>query len=376
MSTQAVSRPLAFALLGHPDSYDHVVDLFLHSRPDYSQEKLRKYKATLLKFFEWTPSYISKTSLDIQAADGQPLSGRLVICTFLPETLSSPQQIVAAHQKIRDACRLAQDAGAGIVGLGGFTSIVGGTQGEGLAREFQLAVTSGNSLTAALAVAQLEGLLQRLHWKLSDRALAVIGASGDIGRACTLALAPRARRMLLIARNKAKLEALRAELPAAVEAHLTTDVTSAAEADVIIAATSSAKPVLAEDALRPGTVVCDVGYPKNLAYARDPRPDVLVFSAGLAEMPFELGIQYYTRLPTARMMYGCYSEAMVLAMAGRYESFSIGQGCIALEKMDAILSLARSQGFQPAPLYRGKVPVTDAYLDDFLRQARHAKEAH
>ena len=370
MSQADPTSTIDFAMLGHPDSYDHIGDLFLHSRPDYNPDKLKKYKATLLKFFEWTPSYISKTHLDIRASDGRALSGRLIICTFLPEMINSPKQMMTAYQKTRDACRLAQEAGAKVIGLGGFTSIVGGTQGEGLAEEFQLAVTSGNSLTAALALAQLDGLLQRLNWSLERRTVAVIGASGDIGRACTMALAHRVQKILLIARNRSKLESVRCGLPANVEVYLDTDARSAIEADVIIAATSSSEPILAEADLRSGTIVCDIGYPKNLAYAPNPRPDVLVFSAGLAEMPFELDIQYYTRLPTPRILYGCFSEAMVLALAGRYENFSIGQGRISLEKMDTILALAHTHGFEPAPLYRGKIPLTDAYLDVFLRQVK------
>jgi len=356
-----------FALLGHPDSYEHLGDLFVHSRPDFSREKLAKYRATLSKFFEWTPGYAAKTPLTIDLQDGRQLSGRLIICTFLPETIASPRQMLAAYQKTREGCRLAQELGAKVVGLGGFTSIVGGAQGQDLAQEFGMAVTSGNSLTAALALAQLDELLARLEWTLDGRTVAVLGASGDIGRACTLALAPRAGGMLLIARNKAKLQALYDELPAEVEVQISTDIGQAAQASVIVAATSSPRPILAEADLRPGTLVCDIGYPKNLSYAPDPRPDVLVISAGLAEMPFSLDITYHTRLPGPTLMYGCFSEAMILAMSGRYQSFSIGQGCITLEKMEAILDLAHAQGFRPAPLYRGDHLITGEILEHFLR---------
>src|SRR5207237_6720044 len=124
---------------------------------------------------------------------------------------------------------------------------------------------------------------------------------------------------------------------AGVEAHICTNVQDATQASVIVAATSAAQPILAETDLQPGTIVCDVGYPKNLSYAPDPRPDVLTISGGLAQMPFALDITYYTRLPDPTIMYGCFSEAMVLAMSNRYESYSIGQGRITQEKMERIL---------------------------------------
>lgn len=375
MSVLAQGLSADFALLGHPASYEHLGDIFLHSRPDFNSEKLTKYKATLEKIFEWTPSYASRDPLSIPLADGRQLSGRLIFCTFLPETIHFPRKMLAAYQKIRDGCRVAKSLGAKVVGLGGFTSIVGGTQGEKEAEELEITVTSGNSLTAALALAQLNNLLNRLDWNLSDRTVAVLGASGDIGRACALALAPYARRLLLVARNKAKLEELGNEMPAGVETHICMDVRDAIQASVIIAATSATQPILAEADLQPGTTVCDVGYPKNLSYAPNPRADVLAISGGLAEMPFALDITYYTRLPAPTIMYGCFSEAMILAMAGRYESFSIGQGRITQEKMERILALAYAYGFRPAPLYRGKNLVTEETLSTFLQYSYQPKEA-
>jgi fatty aldehyde-generating acyl-ACP reductase len=374
MSLDNENHCIDFALLGHPASYEHLGDIFVHSQADFSREKLSKYKATLTKIFEWTPSYAAKTPLLIDLPDGRQLSGRLIFCTFLPEMMNSPRQMLAAYQKTLDGCRLAKQLGARVVGLGGFTSIVGGTQGEKEAQELQIAVTSGNSLTAALALAQLDNLLQVLDWDLSEQTVAVLGASGDIGRACALALAPRVRRILLIARNKVKLEALRDEMPAGVETYISADVLASTQASVIVAATSASQSILAEADLRPGTIVCDVGYPKNLSYTADPRPDVLVISGGLAEMPFSLDITYYTHLPASNLMYGCFCEAMILGMSGRYESYSIGQGRITSEKMENILALARTHGFRPAPLYRGGNPVTDETLSTFLRHSHQAKE--
>src|SRR6266568_842705 len=119
------SLPLIdFALLGHPSNYEHLGDIFVHSRADFSREKLAKYKATLSKIFEWTPSYAAKAPLTIDLADGRQLSGRLIFCTFLPEMMNTPRQMRAAYQKTLDGCRVAKNKGAKVVGLGGFTSIV------------------------------------------------------------------------------------------------------------------------------------------------------------------------------------------------------------------------------------------------------------
>lgn len=357
-----------FGLLGHPANYAHMCELFLHFRPDYSREKLANHKATITKLFEWTPTYATKAALKIPRDSARELAGRLIICTFLPEMIGSPRQMVNAYQKTLAGCRLAKELGARIVGLGGFTSIVSGSQGEKLAQEVDIAVTSGNSLTAALALAQLDCLLNRLGWDLGRRSVAVLGATGDIGRACVLALASRARRILLVARGETRLRALRDELQPGPEIRVSTDVHDAARASVVLSATSAGQPILSEADFASGTLVLDVGYPKNLSYAPEPREDILVISGGLALMPFDLDITYYTGLPAANLIYGCYAEAIVLAMDGRYESYSVGQGRITPNKMQVILDLARAHGFRPAPPYRGGEAVTEEALSLFAER--------
>lgn len=366
MNAEHGRQAAAFALLGHPESYAHLAEILLRSRPDYSPEKLHRHQATLAKFFEWTPVYVSEAPVTIPRDDNRALSGRLIVCTFLPQALASPPQMLAAYAKTREGCRLAKQLGARVVGLGGFTAIAGGAPGEALAEEFDIAVTSGNLLTAALALAQLDALLERLGWRLKGRTVAVLGATGDIGRACALALARRADRLTLIARNQARLNALREALPSEAAVHTSTDAAAALEASVILAATSSPHPLLSESDLRPGTVVCDIGYPKNLSEASNPRRDALIFSGGLAEMPFGLDIMRYTRLPAPNVMYGCFSETMLMAMTGKYEIYPPGQRGSTVEGMEEILTLARTRGFRPAPWYRGNRLIDDEAIDGFL----------
>ncbi|MBM4422107.1 MAG: hypothetical protein FJ030_01790 [Chloroflexi bacterium] len=247
---------------------------------------------------------------------------------------------------------------------------MGGAQGERLPHEFGLAVTSGNSLTAALAVEQIKTLFAKLQRPLAGQTVAVLGATGDIGRACALALAAeRVGSLIVIARNKAKLIGLRDEIKIRHnfpgDVHTSTDPAVAHQASLIIAATSAAQPLLAETELSPGAMVCDIGYPHTIAHAPKPRPDVLIFAGGLAHAPFTLDITHYTLLPSPSILYGCFAETIALAMAGRYESYSQGQGRITLERMGVILDLARSLGFNPSPLYRGGKPIADESIEAF-----------
>jgi hypothetical protein len=228
-----------FALLGHPSSYAHLVDLFLRSRPDYGRERLRKHRQTITKFFEWTPCYAIDDPVVLALDGGVELTGRLIVCTFLPEELQSARQIAKAHEKSLEGLRVARDLGARVVGLGGFTSIVSDVRGRRVTESAGTDVTSGSCLTAALALAQLDGVFRRLEWRPDERTVAVLGATGKIGRACALALARRARRLVLVARNAAKLEALASELESHVDVEVSADLRDVREASVVVAATSA-----------------------------------------------------------------------------------------------------------------------------------------
>ncbi|MEK7787261.1 MAG: 3-hydroxyacyl-CoA dehydrogenase NAD-binding domain-containing protein, partial [Chloroflexota bacterium] len=325
-----------FALLGHPASYEHLAAI--ESQVETPSVSQTLGVSALTKLFEMTPARAAKEDIILPLPDGSTLRGKMILCSFLPEQVNSPRGLAAAGKTVREACKLARELGAKVAGLGGFTSIVGGAQGESLAREFGLAVTSGNSLTAALALEQLYALLEKLGWALAERSVAIVGATGDIGRGCALALAPRVKRLTLIARNQSKLEALRAELALPVGAGLapaqdqatgatarvaptiqiSANIRDAYDADLIITATSAGQPLLAEVSLCPGTIVCDIGYPDTITLSPEPRRDAIIFSGGMAEMPFALDLGAYLQLPSPRLMYGCFSEAMALAMAGCY----------------------------------------------------------
>ena len=105
--------PVDFVLLGHPDSYEHLGELVVHSRPDYGRGRLARHQATLEKLFEWTPSYASESTLYVPSAERPRASGRLVICTFLPGSLRSPQQIADGGTEDTQRVRAHETSGRG-----------------------------------------------------------------------------------------------------------------------------------------------------------------------------------------------------------------------------------------------------------------------
>ena len=64
-------------------------------------------------------------------------------------------------------------------------------------------------------------------------------------------------------------------------------------------------------------------------------------------------LERFYGFPVPEVAHGCILEGAVLALAGRFESFSRGRGRIRPNAMTEILRLAADQGVGVAPLFNG-----------------------
>jgi predicted amino acid dehydrogenase len=132
------------------------------------------------------------------------------------------------------------------------------------------------------------------------------------------------------------------------------------DADIILVATSSVLSLVDPAQLRPGTLVCDVAKPRNVA-AND-TDGVLVFDGGLIKPPFEIDLgPFQTLLPN--LCWGCLGETMLLALAGEERDYSIGSQ-LSLADADHLARLAAIHGFEPAPAqWCGKMLAEEKVLN-------------
>ncbi len=344
-----------FGVIGHPYNYQHLIHYFRSFKKDIhlpSQE-------FLTKLFELTPSYVSHDIPEFRAASGKTTYGAFIACNIIPEMLTADIERVVA--KVVESCKVAEKLGLGIVALGGFTSIAGERYGEEFLKRIHIPVTTGNTLTAALAV---EGVLKAARLRgleLSKAKVAVIGGAGDIGSACARAMAEKAGEILITSRSLENLERMRKMLgdyPAKFTGFQDNNE-AVREADIVIAAASAAQSIVKIENFKPGAIICDIGYPKNIAYTDTDRRDILIFAGGICSLPQEFKAGFDIGLPSAKVLYGCFSEAIVLALEERYENFSWGKGNITKEKMAEILAMARKHGFDLAPFFWGHRQVSD-----------------
>src|SRR5271155_2943197 len=132
------------------------------------------------------------------------------------ETFIDPDKLCAQFirtniGKVMSAASRANKMGFKIVTLGGFTSIV--LEGNlDLFTTGETKFTTGNTLTAAFIVKGIEKAAAGLNIPLHASNILIIGATGDIGRACASYLKKRVKKLLLCARNLKRLEQMAHEL--------------------------------------------------------------------------------------------------------------------------------------------------------------------
>jgi predicted amino acid dehydrogenase len=314
--------------------------------------------------------------VDVGSIVGAKARG-LYIDSFIP-----PDRLAAAYvheniARVRAAAAHAIKAGAKIVSLGGFSSILIEGDFNQLPERHHTVFTTGNTLTVGFIVQGIKKMcaLERRH--IQGSTLLIVGATGDVGSGCARCLAPIVRRVLLSARNLERLRRLEAELQAdGVQVEIATDPQRfSTEADVVICAASLASPSLLLGRIAPDALVCDAGYPKNLSPGAQ-MPGAKIFFGGLGQITGGLRFTpdfhgILNRHPFPDVIHGCLLEGMALALEGRFESFSQGRGSITQERVEEIEAIAERHGIYPAPLYNADGPVPmDRLSTDIIRAER------
>ncbi|GAV26057.1 shikimate 5-dehydrogenase [Carboxydothermus islandicus] len=274
------------------------------------------------------------------------VEGYFITCPLTTrQMVELPEEFVLG--KIIEAGKVAEKLGAKIVGLGAFTSVVGDA-GITVAKNLNIAVTTGNSYTVATALEGTKKAAAIMGHDLKKANVVVIGAAGSIGKVAARFMAKEVKNLTLVGRNLAKLEPV-ADLilkESGLAVAITDNVKkSLKEADIVITVTSSVDTIIEPEDLKPGAVVCDVSRPrdvsKEVAKLRD---DVLVIEGGVVEVPGDVEFNLNFGFPP-KTSYACMAETMILTLEGRFENFSLGRD-MELEKVEEISRLAQKHGFK------------------------------
>jgi len=287
----------------------------------------------------------------------------LYIDSFIPPDRLDAQFMHENLKRVRSAAACAIRAGAKIVSLGGFSSILIEGNFDMIPERGNTAFTTGNSLTVAFIVAGIKRMCEQEGRELRSATLLIVGATGDVGSGCARCLLPHINRLILCARNTERLRELQQELTGqGVQVDIAASILELpARPDVVVCAASLPSPSLLLDELIPGCIVCDAGYPKNLA-PLGRKDGIKVFYGGLGQvtagMKFAPAIGgVLNRHPFPDVVHGCLLEGMTLALESRFEPFSQGRGLITPERVAEIEMMAEHHGIRLAPLYNGDGPI-------------------
>lgn len=333
---------------------------------DVKRDAARKYPIARYLPERWVESLLKRKEplvvsriTGVRSLTGAETEGWFIGCPLSPRMmLSLPLDFV--YSKIIRCGQIAQELGAEIIGLGAFTSVVG-DGGITIARHLNIAVTTGNSYTVATAIEGAIRGAELMGTRIDEATVAIVGATGSIGRTCAQALAPQVARLLLLGRDASRLEPIADELRerARGEVKVSTELArELPEADVIITVTSAVDAVIYPQHLKPGAVVCDVARPRDVSVrvARE-RDDVLVIEGGVVAVPGEVDFGFDFGFPP-RTAYACMSETMMLALEGRIESFTLGKE-VSLQQVETMQQLAQKHGFRLAGFRSFERALTD-----------------
>ncbi|MBB6051784.1 shikimate dehydrogenase [Armatimonas rosea] len=297
----------------------------------------------------------------IRSATGVEAEGWFIACPLSPHQLLNlpPEQVYA---KLLLCCEHAERLGAKIIGLGALTSVAG-DGGITLAQRTKLAVTTGNSYTVATAVEGAIKGAELMGTPFDSAHVAIVGASGSIGHTSALLLAPHAAKITLVGRDTERLKPVAREVTE--RGGKSVQVTSSVEeglrdADVIVTVTSAADAIILPQHLKRGAVVCDVARPRDVSVrVAKERNDVLVIEGGCVQIPGSFTATKTDKKGVDRpgelfsfgfppgTAYACMSETMMLALEGRYESFTLGK-TVSVAQVEETWRLAKKHGFELA----------------------------
>ncbi|MDQ2865443.1 MAG: shikimate dehydrogenase [Candidatus Eremiobacteraeota bacterium] len=347
-----------FCFVIHPVSLDDVAR--------YEPGAAGKGTPIIRKILEWMPSYAAVHVTGVRTPDGRETEGWFVGAPLLPDQMIElPREEV--YKRILRAIEIGAELGAQVAGLGAFTGVVG-DGGVTVADRSPIPVTTGNSLTIAAGIHSLFRGAAEMGIDPAESTAVVAGATGSIGSACVKLIAPRVKHVILVARNKTRLEKfyehVRSGLPC--ESSFTTDIAAAVRrSQLVLTATSSTSDVIEPEDLQTGAVVCEVSLPHDVSRrVALERPDVLVTEGGNMVVPGnprfervrEPGTEFDLGLPP-RTALACMSETMVLALENRLECYTLGRG-IDLQKVRDIDAMAARCGFTLANMRAFDAAIT------------------
>jgi len=298
------------------------------------------------EFLKRKHSVVASEITGIRSKTGVETEGWFLGLPLVPRLIDTlPVEFV--YDRITECVELATEKGAKLIGLGAFSSVVG-DGGVTVAARARIGVTTGNSYTVATAITGTLKAVEMLGIDPANSTLAVVGATGSIGKTCAKILGRQFGRVIVIGRDLERTKAVAADIP---NSEATIELSDLMAADAIVTVSSAGKELIMPEHLKPGCLICDVARPRDVsARVAKERPDVLCIEGGVISVPGDIEFNFPVGFPP-KTAYACMAETMILTLEGdpTLYNFTVGKD-VSVEQVDKISELAAKHGFELAGL--------------------------
>ena len=277
-----------------------------------------------------------------------------------------------AARRLTEATKLATRLGAEVMGVGAFAREMSEATTRVAARA-EIPITSGGSylvsadMWAAKKAILAMGLIEQDEVGRAMATAMVVGAGSPTGAVAAELLALVFHRLVIVDREADRLLELRSRIEG-VSPHCRVETatrvdTHLAETDLIVTGISPGwtGTLNLERGVKPGAVVVDCQRPSEFEEAAaEQRPDVLVLYAGEIELPgpADLGVNLG---PPPKVALSSLAEAVVLALEGRNECFTLGDD-LELDKVKEMYRLGLRHGMRLASMRGPYGPISDTEI--------------
>lgn len=267
---------------------------------------------------------------------------------YLIAVLLTAKQMTAdrenAQKRILDAVLYAQDKlKADLIGLGALTKSV--TEGGKWLldnKKVKAAVTNGDTLTTVMALEAVKEIINKKS--LENPTIAIVGATGVIGRAIAMSLLNR-HKLVLVGRRQDRLKEVFPDLIETDYLKITVNLSDVAAADIVITATNHHDSFIKSEHLKQNAIIYDLAQPYNVGPdVVNKRPDIVRIDGGYVNIA-DINLKFNMGAPRGAT-FACLTETILQALENDDKNYV---GHVNLEETELLKKRAQKYNFTHAP---------------------------
>ena len=315
------------------------------------------------------PPFVVSKITGLTTSAGKGVTG---IVVGIPMTaVQLLEQRTVAVRKIISAVKLAQSKGAIYVGLGAMTASLSRGGKDVIDNISGVYVTTGRTYTVMNIVRYVEYCLRRFDLNIKTVCVGIVGAAGGIGSGVAIALAHIGIKHFVLIDIERKLTHLEKYI-SIIERHskdLTIDVihkvSSIAQCQIVISATSSPEVVIKSEDVNSGTIIINDAQPSDISpEIIHKRNDVLLIEGGVLKSN-TISCNFNFGLAGTNDIFSCLAETLWLSYWGIKKHHSVDE--FSLDLYSQMKADSDKMGFYISELQNSNGYIGENFLQEFAK---------